>query len=165
MPEPPSACVVIDIDGVVADLRHRLHYLDRNPKDWQKFFAGAKDDQLLEIGAEFARTASSTHVVVYLTGRPERLRRATTTWLAEHELPDGTLVMRRDGDHRPAVMVKLQQLRQLQRDMAIDLVVDDDPVVIRAVREAGFAARLADWMPRTPSDDTLQRAQENDGRT
>jgi len=165
MPEPRTSCVVVDIDGVVADVRHRLQYLDRRPKDWQGFFAAAKNDQLLGVGADFARSASSSHLVVYLTGRPERLRATTATWLAAHGLPDGTLLMRRDGDHRPAVMVKMAHLRRLQRDIAVDLIVDDDPLVIDAAEKAGYRVRLADWMPRDTSDAVLHEAQERDGQT
>ena len=165
MRDQRAACVVIDIDGVVADVRHRLHFLDRKPKDWQGFFAAATNDGLLQVGADFARTASSSHLVVYLTGRPEHLRKTTQAWLTEHGLPEGTLLMRRDGDHRPAVMVKLSHLRRLQRDVAVDLVVDDDPLVIEAVEEAGFAVRHAGWMPRDADDNVLREAQESDGQT
>ena len=79
-----SALVVLDIDGVLADVRHRLHYLASRPKNWDGFFAAAKDDELLEVGAEFAKRAAGTHDIVYLTGRPERLRAATQAWLDEH---------------------------------------------------------------------------------
>ena len=35
---------VVDIDGVLADVGHRLHFLDRRPKDWKGFFAAARTD-------------------------------------------------------------------------------------------------------------------------
>jgi phosphoglycolate phosphatase-like HAD superfamily hydrolase len=165
--------VVLDIDGVLADVRHRLHYLARRPKDWSAFFAAAEHDDVLEVGAQFARQAASTHEVVYLTGRPERLRAATQAWVELHRLPAGRLVMRPDGDHRPSASVKLRELRRLRRNAVIDLLVDDDPTVIEAARAAGFAVRLADWMP-TPSRpddgalfgvDVLHEAQQREGRT
>src|SRR5690348_12902716 len=147
--EPPASVVrpfaVFDIDGVLADVRHRLHHLAARPKNWDAFFAAAEQDELLDVGAEFARRASATHRVVYLTGRPDRLRAATQNWLGRHALPAGPLLMRREGDRRPAAMVKLGHLRRLRSDGRIDLLVDDDPKVIEAVREAGFSARLADW--------------------
>ena len=36
---------VVDIDGVVADVRHRLHHVADRPKDWRSFFAAAADDE------------------------------------------------------------------------------------------------------------------------
>jgi hypothetical protein len=170
----PSGFVVLDIDGVLADVRHRLHYLDQKPKNWEAFFSAANNDGLLEVGADFAITAAASHQIVYLTGRPERLRAETTRWLQSNGLPPGPLLMRMDGDRRPAVQTKLQQLRRLRAKIRVELVVDDDPIVIDAVAAAGFEARLADWMPRLQRTsatrnslhgDVLREAQERDGRT
>jgi len=167
--------IVLDIDGVLADVRHRLHHLARRPKDWERFFAAAKDDDVLEIGAEFARKAAATHDIVYLTGRPDRLRAATQAWLDRQLLPSGRLVMRREGDRRPSAVVKLHELRSLRRESTVDLLVDDDPTVIDAARAAGFTVQLAEWMktlaaadPAQASlfdDDLLHTAQQREGRT
>ena len=167
--------VVLDIDGVLADVRHRLHHLAQRPKDWDAFFAAAEHDAVLDAGADFARVASQTHQLVYLTGRPDRLRAHTQDWLHRHELPPGRLLMRRDGDRRPAATVKVHELRRLNAAGHVDLLVDDDPAVIAAATDAGFVARLADWMPEPTRGATstqesldieiLHRAQERDGRT
>jgi len=156
------AFVVLDIDGVLADVRHRLRHVAKKPKDWDAFFAAAPKDPLLDVGAGFAREAASSHDVVYLTGRPERTRDDTLRWLEKHDLPAGRLIMRREGDRRPAVLTKTQALRRLSNEQRVDLVLDDDPAVIEAMTRAGFPARLADWMPR---DDALSDAQEREGQT
>jgi phosphoglycolate phosphatase-like HAD superfamily hydrolase len=175
--------VVLDIDGVLADVRHRLHHLARRPKNWDAFFAAAADDPPLDIGVDFARRASSTHQIVYLTGRPERLRTTTSAWLKANGLPAGPIVMRSDGDRRPGAVVKIQALRRLGREGPVDLLVDDDRAVVEAARAAGFPVQHADWMPdeTDPRPDTgstsdadenalfgvdlLTDAQQRDGRT
>jgi hypothetical protein len=154
--------VVFDIDGVVADVRHRLHFLDSAPKDWSGFFAAAGQDLPLADGIALARAALADHDLVWLTGRPERLRRVTERWLADHGLPRGPLLMRRQRDFRPARVAKREALRELAGSRQIALVVDDDPEVVAALVEDGFAARLADWVPRSA---TIRSAQEGDGRT
>jgi hypothetical protein len=172
LPDVGSPLVVLDIDGVLADVRHRLHYLATRPKNWEAFFAAAKNDQVLEVGAEFAKRAATTHEIVYLTGRPDRLRAATQSWLDEQGLPAGRLVMRSEGDRRPSAVVKLYELRRLRRESTVELLVDDDPLVIEAARAAGFTVQFADWMPR-PADpeqplfgrDLLRDAQQREGRT
>jgi hypothetical protein len=156
------ACVVLDIDGVLADVRHRLRHVAKKPKDWDAFFAAAPEDPLLDAGAGLAHEAASSHDIVYLTGRPERTRDDTLAWLRRNCLPAGRLVMRRDGDRRPAVLTKMEAIRRLSTQQRVDLVLDDDPAVVDAISDAGFAVRLADWMPR---DDTLTDAQEREGRT
>ena len=167
-----SPLVVFDIDGVLADVRHRLHFLATRPKNWEAFFAAAKGDQVLEVGAEFAKRAAATHEIVYLTGRPDRLRAATQSWLDEHQFPAGRLVMRPAGDRRPSAVVKLHELRRLRRESTVEMLVDDDPSVVDAARAAGFTVQYADWMPRPNDDeqslfgrDLLRDAQQREGRT
>ncbi|ANY08291.1 phosphatase domain-containing protein [Pseudonocardia sp. HH130630-07] len=151
---------VFDIDGVLADVSHRLHYLDVHR--WERFFATADADPLLDEGAERLRAAQKEFDVVYLTGRPERNRRLTERWLAEHDLPTGPLFMRSDDDHRPARYVKREVLRLLADEREIAMVLDDDPAVVRVLAEDGWPVELATWLPHSS---TLQDAQENQGRT
>jgi len=159
---PPVTLAVCDIDGVLADVTHRLHHLETRPKNWRGFFAAADRDPVLEPGVALVRELSQQHEVLYLTGRPAHLRRATLRWLARHALPPGDLVMRRAGDFRPAREVKLAELDHLSEQRAVDIVVDDDPAVVAALRAAGYAVLHADWATRTA---TLQDAQEREGRT
>lgn len=151
---------MLDIDGVLADVRHRLHHLSRKPKDWDAFFAAASADRPLPAGAELAHTLASDHPLVYLTGRPSRLRHTTETWLQRHGLPGGRLLMRRSGDFRPAREVKLELVRRLEAP--VHVVVDDDPAVVQAMRDAGYAVLHATWAAPEP---VLHRTQEQDGHT
>lgn len=158
--EPSLA--VFDIDGVVADVRHRLRHLERRPKDWTRFFAAAGADPVLADGVALARRYAAGHVLVWLTGRPEHLRELTTDWLRAAGLPAQLLFMRPAGDRRPARDFKARQLARLARESPIEVVVDDDPEVVGRLRGLGYQVRLADWVPH-PS--TLHAAQEREGRT
>jgi hypothetical protein len=153
---------VVDIDGVLADVRHRLHHVDSSPKDWESFFAAAPDDPLLERGRETVARLAEVFDVVYLSGRPERCREDTLTWLDRHDLPPGEVLLRPTGDRRPARLVKVEALDRLSADRRIAVLVDDDPLVLDAARNAGYDVLPADWMP--PAD-TLRRAQEVEGET
>ena len=160
----PVTIAVFDIDGVVADVRHRLHFLDRSPKNWHRFFQSAATDNALSEGAELARIADRDHELVWLTGRPEWIRDLTVDWLAACGLPAGRLLMRRPGDHRAARLMKIEVLQSLSREPGAPIIafVDDDPEVITAATRAGFPATLAEWVPRGRS---LAEAQEKLGRT
>jgi phosphoglycolate phosphatase-like HAD superfamily hydrolase len=160
LPDRPVA--VFDIDGVLADVTHRLHYLDDYPQRWERFFSAADRDPLLDEGARRLRAALAEHDVVYLTGRPERNRRLTERWLARHGLPTGPLYMRPDDDRRPARVMKRQVLRALARTRTIASVLDDDPSVVSVLAADGWPVELATWLPHSS---TLQDAQENRGRT
>lgn len=157
---------VVDIDGVVADVRHRLRYVERNPKDWDAFFAAAEHDQPHPEGVAVVQRLAQDHDVVFLTGRPERLRAGTRAWLRRHGLDGHRLMMRPEGDRRPAAQVKVRILTGLARERQVAIVVDDDPVVIATVKDAGFATFHADWEARsTDADQALLDAQEAEGRT
>lgn len=153
----------IDLDGVVADTRHRLHHLQTRPKNWDAFFDEARADAVLAEGLEVARTLAGQAEIVYLTGRPERCRADTEDWLREHDLPSGRVLMRRAGDRRPGAMVKAGIWRRLSRTHRLVMAVDDDPTVIEQARKAGIPVLLADWMP-DEAEDSLHEAQD-EGKT
>jgi phosphoglycolate phosphatase-like HAD superfamily hydrolase len=152
---------VFDIDGVVADVRHRLHLLERRPKDWPAFFAAAADDPSLAEGIDRVLAASAEWEIVWLTGRPSSLRAVTRAWLADRGLPGTELIMRGHRDFRPAPALKLAELTKLHL-RHVELFVDDDLKVIAAAQKAGFPAVLADWMATSP---LLSQAQDQAGRT
>jgi hypothetical protein len=164
MPEAdaPRKWAVIDLDGVVSDTRHRVHFVERQPKNWEAFFAAARLDPVLPEGVAVVERLATDHRIVYLTGRPERWRSDTEHWLSSVGLPAGTIHMRGNSDHRPARMVKLGVLRKLVTKAPVAVVVDDDPQVVHAVRSAGFTVLHADWMTDQPA---LFEAQEVDGAT
>jgi phosphoglycolate phosphatase-like HAD superfamily hydrolase len=152
---------VFDIDGVVADVRHRLHHLERRPKDWPAFFAAAAEDTGLAEGIDRVRAAAAEHEIVWLTGRPNSLREVTRRWLDERNLPGTELIMRAHRDFRPAPVLKLAELNRL-RPRQVELFVDDDARVVAAATGAGFPTVLADWMESSP---VLSQAQDQAGRT
>lgn len=153
---------VIDIDGVVADARHRLHLIEGKPRRWSEFFAAAGDDPPLADGVALVRALAADHDILWLTGRPERNRKLTVSWLKAQGLPVEPLLMRPDRDFRPARLTKRDELRALRAKREIGVVVDDDPDVIEMLAADGFPTKLADWLPHGPA---LRSAQESDGRT
>ena len=160
MDERPLA--VIDLDGVIADVRPRLVHIQGPRRDWDAFFAGIPDDAVLPEGRAVLERLAGDHAIVYLTGRPERTRPDTEAWLARHDLPRGRLIMRRDHDRRPARQVKPRLLRELARGRTVAVIVDDDVSVCEALERDGWPVLRADWMT---DEGALRRAQERDGRT
>lgn len=153
---------VFDIDGVLADVSHRVHFLEQRPSDWRSFFEYAVQDGTHPDGLALVAEAEKDCEVAYLTGRPEWCRRDTEAWLRTHGLPAGTLVMRRNGDHRPARRAKPPLLRELARDRVVAVVVDDDLAVCDAYEKAGWTVLRATWASRSVA---LEHAQEDEGRT
>ena len=140
-----STLVVCDIDGVLADCEHRLHYKDE--KDYDSFYGIAMaDDTKIESGINLLSAiyhGLSDYRFVYLTGRPERTRNITDLWLRGAFCPYGELVMRADGDHRKSEIVKpeifanwLAEQRKIGREWDEIFYIDDDMKNVVAFHEA-----------------------------
>lgn len=157
---------IIDIDGVIADVRHRVHYVEQRPKDWKRFFAEAVHDEPHAEGLAVVDRLAQDHEIVFLTGRPEHLRRDTTDWLRRHGLDTHRLYMRPEGDRGPSARFKVRTLRNLARGRSVAVVVDDDLFVIKAMQDAGYVTWHADWETRDARQEaSLVEAQEVEGRT
>jgi phosphoglycolate phosphatase-like HAD superfamily hydrolase len=164
MDERPLA--IVDIDGVIADVRHRVHFVEQRPKDWKRFFAAAIDDEPHVEGLAVVERLVQDHEVVFLTGRPEHLRDDTMAWLRKHGLDGHRLVMRGEGDRGPSARVKVRLLRRLAGRRRVGIVVDDDADVIAEMQRAGYTTLHATWENRTADEQqSLHEAQEVDGRT
>lgn len=163
-----SPVVVVDIDGVLADVRHRVHFVEGKRRDWENFFAAAPEDPpLMEGMREIQRAQDEGLGVIYLTGRPERCRDSTQVWLRDHHFPDAPLYMRPDHDRRPARAFKVETLQRISADHEVVRFIDDDIAVVRVVRAAGYDVLHATWMSEEVDgvDEILQQVQENEGRT
>ncbi|MEV5508545.1 hypothetical protein [Streptomyces orinoci] len=158
----PRPLAVFDLDGTLADVRHRLHLVRGVPRDWDAFFAAAPADPPLDEGVRLALACARHSELAYLTGRPESCREDTVDWLARHSLPAGRLLMRPEGDRRPARTLKPELLRGLAAQRPVTAVVDDDRQVCAAYEAAGFRVLHARWAEPQP---LLEQVQEREGRT
>lgn len=126
-----KAVFVFDIDGTLADCTHRQHHVDTagKPKDWDAFFAGIPDDPpVIHVCEVLVALVAYGHQVVFCTGRPERCRYATVDWINKWVINyrGEWLYMRKDGDHRPDHVVKLELLHEMRRDELEPVMMFDD---------------------------------------
>lgn len=140
-----SRVYIVDIDGTIADLSHRKHFIERNPKEWDHFYDEWEFDKpiiqvisLIRI-IGFRTFHEDDLEIVYVTGRPERIRDETSRFLMRHGLPNGTMLMREDGDHRSDEIVKKELYEIIvQKGGKVIGVFEDRPSVCRMWRELGL---------------------------
>ena len=109
--------IIFDIDGTLADIRHRAHYLARKPTDWAAFQTLAHLDSVFEPIAIIAREmAAERHCIIICTGRGEQERAVTETWLDQHYFHYNALYMRTEGDYRNDDVVKAELLVRMRAD-------------------------------------------------
>jgi len=140
--------VIFDIDGTLTDAAHRLHYVRHGAKQWDQFFAEAKNDPPHQEIVDLAKLLhASGKTILLVSGRPEKTRADTLQWMADHGVPFSELYMRPDGDHRQDFIVKAQILDGILADgHEIDFVIDDRPSVVAMWRERGLVClQCRDW--------------------
>jgi hypothetical protein len=138
--------VIFDIDGTLADLTHRRHYVANRPKNWNKFFAELHKDTPIKNVVSFCQFLmfDNPHLVniIFCTGRGEEYRAETMEWLKIHVFEGLTrsinLKMRPAKDSRPDDIIKKEMLDAIRAE-GHDLwfVVDDRQRVVDMWRANG----------------------------
>lgn len=131
--------MVFDLDGTLADVEHRRHFVHgQKDKDWTAFFAACVDDKpILPVIAAFHSFRQSGARVEIWSGRSDEVRAESDAWL-ERFVGQGTAVtrMRAQGDYSPDDELKQSWL--LSEPRKPDLVFDDRDKVVAMWRRHGI---------------------------
>jgi hypothetical protein len=134
--------IICDLDGTLSDIAHREHHVRGKRKDWKRFFEGISEDAISEVVADIVRHYTTSHKIIFVSGRPERTREATKKWLARciPEVKEYELHMRPDGDFRADTIVKSEIFERelLPRLGKPFFILDDRDQVVRMWREKGL---------------------------
>lgn len=133
-----TRCYIFDIDGTLADITHRLHYIEKTPKDWNNFFADCESDKPIEHMVRLCRALLDQTSIVFVSGRSDQVRQETERWLASHDLY-GSVYMRTAGDYKPDDLLKIELLAAMRADGWEPIMAfDDRNRVVKAWRDAGI---------------------------
>lgn len=134
-------CYLFDIDGTLADLTHRLHHIQKDPKDWDAFFDACPDDAPISHVLTLAHSLMRSARLIFVSGRSDSTREKTEAWLLRYGLGDGPgrLYMRKAGDHRHDNIVKSELLDQILADGFRPIMAfEDRDQVVKMWRERGI---------------------------
>lgn len=132
--------IIVDIDGTLADLTHRLHFLEK--RDYDGFYGALSKDKvklnIVETVVNLGMLKSNR--IILCSGRPDTYRQETSDWLlVEAGLTCEALYMRAAGDYRKDHIVKAELYDKMLADgYEPSLVIDDRPSVIAMWREKGL---------------------------
>lgn len=130
--------VLCDLDGTLADCSHRLHHIQKQPKDWPAFFAACADDA--PINSLIGLLAALVNVEIWIvSGRSDEVSSPTEEWLRRHNVCCDRLIMRRQGDHTDDAELKIRWLTDgtIPRERVL-LALEDRDRVVKAWRAAGI---------------------------
>lgn len=143
-------CVIFDLDGTLADCRHRLHHILNKPKDYQAFYDALVDDEPIESVRSILVTYAVSNLVasgnnlepteiIICTGRPTSHRPETERWLHQHDIPYDEMLMRPVGDYRPDYILKKEMLEYLRIIKYRPIfAIEDRPQVVKMWRDNGI---------------------------
>lgn len=131
MPNIKKKCVIVDIDGTVADRT------DRGPYDWDRVL---EDDPKMDVIAVVQALNSSGYVIVFVSGRMEQCWHDTYTWIINHVgFAPSYLKMRPDGDYRKDYIIKEEIYNEyIKPRFDVVCVIDDRDSVVRMWRSLGL---------------------------
>ncbi len=139
--------VLFDLDGTIADIKHRRKFLEQSSPDWKSFNKLMGDDKPNLALVELYKTLwkSGEYELIILTGRNEEYRCLTEQWLVWNEIPFSNLLMRADKDFRADHIIKEEMLHSLQSlGKDILFVVDDRKQVVDMWRRNGIICLQCD---------------------
>lgn len=140
--------IVVDIDGTLADVEHRVHHVREEKKNWRAFNDAMIDDSLNGWCAKLIESMRTQGFeILFVTGRDENYRTHTESWMKKHNIQYEKLFMRMAVDFRGDDEVKKDiYLNQIRDHWDVLFVVDDRLSVVKMWREQlGLVCLQCDW--------------------
>lgn len=139
--------VIWDLDGTLSDDRARAHFVEveqGRKRDWRSYFDAIDEDPPIAASMEILRAMHAQGSrIIFLTGRPEYTRPKTERWLRANGLTEyDQLLMRPDGEFRPAGEFKVDEIQRLRDEYEIVCAFEDRIDVADNLRHAGIAVFL-----------------------
>lgn len=142
-------CVIVDIDGTIADITHRQHLLWPNVlpdgsykpsgSHWDAFHEAAVRDKPYE---KIVRLSNALFLgglsIVLCTGRGEETRDKTSQWLSDNDIYWDWLHMRPFGDHRKDTVLKREMLEKVRTTHEPLFAIEDKKDVIDMYHKEGL---------------------------
>jgi hypothetical protein len=133
---------LVDIDGTIADLTHRLPLIQKEPADWDAFYMAAGEDKpIWEVITVVRALFDSGQRVIMSSGRSEISRAITVEWLRQYRVPYHGLYMRKANDHREDNVVKSELLNNITSDnptLTVGGAFEDRQQVVDMYRARGL---------------------------
>jgi hypothetical protein len=130
--------IAIDLDGTLANIGHRLPFIENKPPNWKAFFlACVYDEPLFKMIRVAEALYNAGHTIEIWSGRSDMVEKETREWLEKYHVKYHRLRMRKDGDYRMDCIVKAEWFDALPLHERPVLAFDDRQQVVDMWREYG----------------------------
>lgn len=129
--------IISDLDGTLANIEHRRHFITDGRRDWTGFFRACSDDlPIWPVITVVQNLLGSGHRVDIWSGRSDEVRAETKEWLDRFGLGQLPLKMRQARDHTADQLLKESWL--MAEPTPPDMVFDDRDKVVAMWRRHGI---------------------------
>ena len=96
-----SESVIFGLDGVLANNKHRLHHIEKDPPDWRAFYGQAvvEEDGGFNRMIQLCQQLSESNTIIILTERPIAVSEVTRRWLKWHGISREAVFTRQDRSY------------------------------------------------------------------
>lgn len=131
--------IIVDLDGTLANVDHRVAHVQKDPPDWESFNAFMMHDEVNPWCRELiASMRQRGHSVFLVTGRGEKQREVCVDWLRSKNVSYEGLFMRAANDTRPDAVIKEEIYQKELAHFRVLFVVEDRLSVVRMWRKLGL---------------------------
>jgi predicted kinase len=144
--EPVQKAVIFDIDGTLAKIDHRRHFVQSEKKNWKAFFEALSEDEVNVPVKQLYDLARGNYTLILCSGRPDNYRLQTELWLEKHGIDDYfALFMRAQGDKRQDYETKKDlYFKFIKPYFEVQWSVDDRAQVVQLWRSLGITCFQCD---------------------
>lgn len=138
---------IFDLDGTLALIEHRRHFVEGKVQRWDKFYAACVDDTPNPaVVTMFNLLLASGATVLIFSGRGSEVRTQTLEWLVKHtdlDMPTANriVLMRPEKDYTPDDKLKREWYEQVLNDddrKRLVAIFDDRDKVVKMWRGMGL---------------------------
>ena len=182
--------IICDLDGTIANIEHRLHYIKGPNKDWASFTKACVNDEpykdvieilwnMYDAGRKHGERPTdlqkvSDRFIYFFSGRSDVVRKETEEWLQRWVVSPSSLkndgrpylYMRKEGDYRPDTTIKYEMMYELKiTPDDVLCILDDRQSVVDMWRKEGFRCLQVDAWKEEPKRHHLMDADLDDLNT
>lgn len=122
-----NKAVIFDIDGTLANTKHRNHFLETDIKNWPAFFkTSIYDTTNINIVNILNSYIKDGYKIILMTGRTIKYKDITVEWLSKYNITYDMLFMRDNKNFENVTSLKLKWYDHLKFILNIESIYEDN---------------------------------------
>ena len=149
---------IFDFDGTIANIDHRLPFIQQDEPDWQSFHKACSKDVPKEKIVDLMDILFMAGVyIIIASGRGAEATAETIMWLTDNKVPYHQLYLRPENNITPAETLKKIWYNALWASEDVIGVWEDDDKPVAMWRSMGLqvyqVAEGSNWQPSEKGED------------